>query len=242
MPPSPSIDESRGSNGQSGPLAVETVAHFALSPQMTDIFRALGYPREVTPPSAQVGMIERLVADALPHLHPRGTYALYAVAGQDPHSVTIGGSVIKGSIGEFLQGANRIAVFMVTVGSEISRMAEASCQAGDPFSGWALDAIGSWGAEAAADALMKSLQRHLVNNESLTMRYSPGYCGMDLRQQQNLFRLVPAESIGITLLPSQLMQPMKSVSGIVGLGPKELVGGNFSPCDRCPQVGCHMRR
>jgi cobalamin-dependent methionine synthase I len=74
------------------------------------------------------------------------------------------------------------------------------------------------------------------------MRYSPGYCGMDLRQQQNLFRLVPAESIGITLLPSQLMQPMKSVSGIVGLGPKELVGGNLSPCDRCPQVGCHMRR
>jgi hypothetical protein len=242
MPSSSPTNERRGSDGRQVPLAAEVIAHFDLSPCMADIFRTLGYPRGVTPPSEQAGMIERLVAGALPHLHPRGTYALYAVTGQDAHALTAGGATIKGSIGEFLHGANRIAVFIVTVGREITRMAEASCHAGDPFSGWALDAIGSWGAEAAADAMMISIQRHLSNDESLTMRYSPGYCGMDLRQQPTLFRLAPAESVGITLLPSHLMQPMKSVSGIVGLGPKELVGVNLSPCDRCPQVGCHMRR
>jgi len=38
------------------------------------------------------------------------------------------------------------------------------------------------------------------------------------------------------------MQPLKSISGIVGLGPREVVGIHLSPCERCPQIGCHMRR
>jgi len=131
---------------------------------------------------------------------------------------------------------------MVTVGSEITRRAEAHCRAGDAFTGLTLDAIGSWAAEAAAEALMEQLNSQLRTGESLTLRYSPGYCGMDLKQQRTLFKLAPAESIGISLLPSLLMQPLKSISGIVGLGPREVVGIHLSPCERCPQIDCHMRR
>jgi hypothetical protein len=65
---------------------------------------------------------------------------------------------------------------------------------------------------------------------------------MDLSQQRIIFTLTRSGSIGVSLLPSLLMQPMKSVSGLVGLGPRELVGVNLSPCDRCLQIGCHMRR
>jgi hypothetical protein len=65
---------------------------------------------------------------------------------------------------------------------------------------------------------------------------------MDLPQQRTIFALAQPGSIGVSLLPSMLMQPMKSVSGLVGLGPRELVGVNLSPCERCPQIGCHMRR
>jgi len=74
------------------------------------------------------------------------------------------------------------------------------------------------------------------------MRYSPGYCGMDLGEQRNLFQLASAEAVGIVLGASLLMEPLKSISGIVGLGPKAEVGIHLSPCERCPLVGCHMRR
>jgi cobalamin-dependent methionine synthase I len=131
---------------------------------------------------------------------------------------------------------------MVTVGSEITWQAEARFRAGDAFAGLALDAIGSWAAEAAAEALMGHLHSQLGSGESFTLRYSPGYCGMDLGQQRMLFKLAPAGSVDISLLPSLLMQPLKSISGIVGLGPREAVGIHLSPCERCPQVGCHMRR
>jgi hypothetical protein len=231
-----------GSGGNGVPLVSEDFPALTITARMDEILRCLGYPREATPPARMVTAIEQLVATALPHLQPSGTYSLYALAAQTPRSLTIGGATITGNIGEFLHGAERIAVFMVTAGSAITRLAETSCRDGDPFAGWVMDAIGSWAAEAAADALTAHLNRHLAAEESLTMRYSPGYCGMDLAMQRTLFKLARADTVGISLLPSLLMQPIKSVSGIVGLGPRGLVGVNLSPCDRCPQVGCHMRR
>jgi cobalamin-dependent methionine synthase I len=224
------------------PLAVEILPRLTIALKVADILRSLGYPRDATPPAQVVRSTKQILTEARPWLQPRGTYALYAVTRQTAHSLKIGGATIAGNIGEILHGADRVAVFMVTVGSEITRRAEARCRAGDAFAGLALDAIGSWAAEAAAEALMKQLSSQLRRGESFTLRYSPGYCGMDLKQQRTLFKLAPAGSVGISLLPSLLMQPLKSISGIVGLGPREVVGIHLSPCERCPQIGCHMRR
>jgi hypothetical protein len=243
MPAGPSnTSEPPASRGDHRPLASETCASLPLTPQREDIFRCLGYSRRAPPPADIVRAIEQVVAEALPQLRPRGTYSLYPLTAQTAHSLTLGGLVIRGDIGEFLHGADRVAVFLVTAGSEITRLSEARCRAGDAFSGWALDAVGSWAAEAAADALLARLQPHLRADEGLTLRYSPGYCGMDLAEQRKLFQLARAESAGISLLPSLLMEPLKSVSGIVGLGPRSAVGTTLTPCDRCPLIGCHMRR
>jgi Vitamin B12 dependent methionine synthase, activation domain len=224
------------------PLTVEILPRLTIALRVPDILRSLGYPRDATPPAQVVRSTKRILIEARPWLQPRGTYSLYALTKLTAHSLEIGGATIKGDVGEFLHGAERVAVFMVTVGSEISRQAETRCRVGDAFAGLTLDAIGSWAAEAAAEALMKQLRSRLRPGESFTLRYSPGYCGMDLRQQRTLFKLAPAGSAGISLLPALLMQPLKSISGIVGLGPRKVVGIHLSPCERCPQVGCHMRR
>ena len=243
MPPRFSKTSGRPApGGDHGLLASATWPQLSITPRREDIFRCLGYPRQTTPPAHLVRSIEEIVAAVLPQLRPRGTYSLYNLTAQTAHSLTIGGVVLKGNIGEFLHGADRIAVFLVTVGSEITRLSEARCRDGDAFAGWALDAVGSWAAEAAADALLANLNPHLGADEGLTLRYSPGYCGMSLAEQRKIFRLAQAEPIGISLLPSLLMEPLKSISGIVGLGPRSAVGTTLSPCDRCPLIGCHMRR
>lgn len=52
-----------------------------------------------------------------------------------------------------------------------------------------------------------------------TNRYSPGYCGWHVSEQQKLFSLFPVASpCGIQLTDSSLMIPIKSVSGIIGVG------------------------
>lgn len=241
-PPLFSSDVSRVPDHAAAPLAREILPQLTVALKSAEIVRSLGYPPDTTPPAHVVRTVDQILTEAHPYLEPRGTYALYAVTTQTARALEIGGATIAGDIGEFLAGADRIAVFMVTAGSEITRRAEARCRAGDALAGLALDAIGSWAAEAAAEALMMHLASQLGPNESFTLRYSPGYCGMDLAQQRTLFQLAPAGAAGISLLPSLLMQPLKSISGIVGLGPRDAVGMHLSPCERCPQVGCHMRR
>jgi hypothetical protein len=224
-------------------LASEICLDLPLAPpDPAEIYRYLGYPREATPAPRIAEQIREIVAEALKCLRPRGAYAVYDVAGRTAHSLKLNETTISGNIGEYLEAAGRVAVFAVTVGEEISHRAEAAAKNGDGFSAWGLDAAGSWAAEAAADALMARIRRHLRDKEELTLRYSPGYCGMEIGQQRKLFELVRADAIGVTLMPSMLMHPLKSISGLIGLAPKEAVSQYRSPCDLCPRTGCHMRR
>jgi len=65
---------------------------------------------------------------------------------------------------------------------------------------------------------------------------------MSLTEQEVLFSLVPADSIGVTLLPSSLMQPLKSVSGLVGIGSRDRIEAAPVPCENCDAERCMMRR
>ena len=225
------------------PLATEVRADLKLAaPDASEIVRYLGYPLGRSPGSRIARHVEQLVKESLSCLEPRGTFSLYPITERKKRSLRVGHLTICGNIGEFMEHADRVAAFVVTVGEGISKRASSARQGGDAFAAWVVDALGSWAAEAAADALMVRVQRHLRDQEALTLRYSPGYCGMEMSQQRQLFRLVRADSVGVKLLPSLLMQPLKSISGLVGLGPKEAISSYRSACDRCPQVGCHMRR
>jgi cobalamin-dependent methionine synthase I len=175
-------------------------------------------------------------------VEPRGAFALYEITDRTAGSLAFGGAVVAGNVAEFLGTADREAVFVVTVGDAVSKLAAEARLREDALSEWIIDAFGSWAAEEAADALMERIRSHVAENEALTLRYSPGYCGMAMEQQQTLFKMVQAEAVNIRLLPSMLMYPLKSISGIVGLGPRDKVSTYRAPCDRCDRAGCHMRR
>jgi len=226
----------------SSPLVTELCADLKLAPiEMAEIYRYLGYPRGTTPGLRIVKRVQQLVHDSLPHLAPQGTFSVYRINQRRRGFLELGGVTISGDIEEYMAHANRLAVFAVTVGDAISARAT-SARERDAFATLVLDSVGSWGVEAAADALMERIGRHLGSGEALTLRYSPGYCGMALSEQRNLFRLLRGDSVGVTLLPSMVMQPLKSVSGLVGMGSAEQIIRYRSACDRCPQIGCHMRR
>jgi hypothetical protein len=225
------------------PVAGEVCADLRLArPHVEEIYPYLGYPSGTSPGPQIAEHVRRLVAELFSCLEPRGIFSVYQVTDRKTRSLRLGRFTVRGNIGEFLEHADRVAVFVVTAGEEVSTRSTSTRQGGDALAAWIVDAFGSWAAEAAADALMERVHGHLRDQEALTLRYSPGYCGMRMSQQRQLFRLVNAGSIGVKLLPSYLMQPLKSISGLVGLGPNESISSYRSPCDRCPQVGCHMRR
>ena len=106
-----------------------------------------------------------------------------------------------------------------------------------------LNAIGAERAEAAEAVVINQL-RDAAQRAGLapTLPYSPGYCGMHMVEQRKLFSLFESQQIGVTLTMDCLMQPIKSVSGLIGLGWADDVVTVGSPCDRCELHHCNMRR
>jgi cobalamin-dependent methionine synthase I len=90
-------------------------------------------------------------------------------------------------------------------------------------------------AEKIQDEIKQSAQGQA---EAVSNRYSPGYCGWSVADQHLLFSFLPANFCGITLNESALMHPIKSVSGIIGIG-KEMVKNPYQ-CNICDVTDCIM--
>ncbi len=208
-----------------------------------EALRYLGYPRGAQAEGLVEARLDRAFGELAGRVQPRGMYALYPVARVEKERLELaGGAAFRGRIGEFLGGAHRAAVFIATAGPEIVAMAEQALRGGDRLGGLVYDALGSALAEAMVEALVEDLHLRLAPGEALTMRYSPGYCGIPLREQRKIFRLLDASQIGVGLLPTLIMHPVKSVSGVIGIGPEDGVRAYGNPCDRCPVTDCRMRR
>ena len=138
--------------------------------------------------------------------------------------------------------AEQLTLFAVTIGErvseEISRLFAA-----DRFDlGYLLDAVASSG----TDRLAQMLQEHCAGRApagTVFLRYSPGYCGWDITGQRQLFRALRPEEIGITLRESCLMEPLKSISGVlVAARPEYHRFKNTYPfCSACTTKTCRSR-
>ncbi len=153
-----------------------------------------------------------------------GGYLTARVDALDPAAgtITVGGTVLEAGaqVCGYLKGSVEAALFLCTAGALFSDEAHALNAAGDFLEAYVVDAIGSLTVERAMDRIQRELEREqAARGWKITNRYSPGYCNWPLRDQRPLFALVGEHPTGIVLSESCLMAPIKSVSGIIGLGP-----------------------
>jgi hypothetical protein len=118
-----------------------------------------------------------------------------------------------------LKDATQLAVFVCTAGSDISDFSKQKASEGDEMMAYVLDVIGSVTVDKAAGKLLEKILEE-VNNSGLNITdpFSPGYCNWSVAEQHKLFPLLPQGICGIKLSESALMHPIKSVSGITGIG------------------------
>jgi hypothetical protein len=144
-------------------------------------------------------------------------------------------------IAQQLRNADGGALFICTAGAGIGEKSKELMAAGDFIEGYILDVIGSVTVEAAIDKIQESFENELTNRgQKMANRYSPGYCGWALREQQQFFGLFPTNHCGINLSDSCLMDPIKSVSGIIGYGTK--VRKTAYECQMCELETCTYRK
>ena len=133
------------------------------------------------------------------------------------------------------------AIFLCTAGEEIGIRSREAMKTGDLLKGYIYDVIGSEIVEAAGDLMQNELEKTMLSSgKKITNRFSPGYCGWDVVEQHKLFRLMPNNFCGIRLTTSALMDPVKSISGIIGIG--ENVKHLPYTCSLCDMKDCIYRR
>lgn len=141
------------------------------------------------------------------------------------------------TVAKELRNASSVAFFVCTAGEGIGSRSQELLKGDNPVMGYVLDVLGSMIVESATDQLQKEIKEIALGDGMLiTNRYSPGYCKWNVADQHKLFSFFPPNSCGISLTDSALMFPIKSVSGIIGIG--KAVKYRQYTCDLCNQVDC----
>lgn len=148
---------------------------------------------------------------------------------------------IKRIISNQLRKSQKAAIFVCTAGPGIGDWSKELMSGGDLMKGYVVDVIGSEIVEKAMDKIQDQLAQEMkVEGLGITDRYSPGYCDWHVSEQQKLFSLFPENYCGIKLSPSSLMNPIKSVSGVIGIGREAQKKGYV--CHTCTMKNCIYRR
>lgn len=199
---------------------------------LADVYEQMGY-RNATPDEQTATETQHLLDEVAVFLRPR---FLYTVVSQLPAFQW--GRIIDRQ----LQGSEAYALFVATSGTEYEAFQQRLLKEGDMVRVFVADALGSVIAEKTADRMEETLQQSIDKlGWHRTNRFSPGYCGWHVSQQQLLFPLFGVkEPCGIQLTDSSLMVPIKSVSGIIGLG--RCVRYLPYTCGLCDFKNCYKRR
>jgi len=164
------------------------------------------------------------------------------INGEDEQPVFLNGrELLSSKLKKILGPCSEVVVFVSTIGDGIDDSIE-SIKEKHPGKAYVFDAIASLAAEKAADAFQESLDEVIPPESSMTLRYSPGYCDWNINDQKLIFDLVNPERIKVSLNGGCLMRPSKSISGLIGIGPKDQVKKNGNLCASCDRNDCEHRR
>ena len=131
-----------------------------------------------------------------------------------------------------LEGADHIVVMCGTIGPALEEAAVSLNAEGDILGAYLLDTYGS----IAVNFLLQGMYERAMSEFpglSATPTMSPGQLDWDVGEQDTLFELIDPRRIGVTLLPSSMMKPVKSATGVFGIGEPSRVRRGRLVCELC---------
>lgn len=216
----------------------------ALSLTGSELYEAMGYGT-TTPDESVLEELQALLRRVSSVTHPRFQYL--TVEGQldvEDNTLRIGDTTLHVGtiITRQLRDSRQFVFFTATAGQEFEALQHQLKSESDIVKTYLADCIGSVIAEKTADRMEEVLQHQIDPLDwRHTNRFSPGYCGWHVSEQPSLFSLFPTpHPCGIHLTDSSLMVPIKSVSGVIGIGPD--VRKLEYTCGLCSYEQCYKRK
>lgn len=143
------------------------------------------------------------------------------------------------TISTLLRKSEIVALFVATAGEEFQEWFNSIKATDDSLKMFIADALGSVIVEATGDFMEEYLQKEILPLKH-TNRFSPGYCGWNVIEQKKIFSFLPNDVCGIKLNESSLMYPIKSISGVIGIG-RDVLTKKYG-CSICKKKDCYLRK
>ncbi len=217
-------------------------------PAMRPVLRSQGVPEDVAPDERMARLVKESVSIYRDLVDPVGI--VMEISKRDFETVYRGEGMNEDEtpLGNIYGSSDSLALFAVTVGERVCHEISRLFDNNDPALGSMLDSAASEGTEMAAGVVETYYRRHLndtgwLDGSAGTLQFSPGYCGWHISAQKKLFEFLRPGEIGIELGESFLMRPLKSISGVIVAGPKEIFSfdNDFPFCRECDTNSCRDR-
>jgi cobalamin-dependent methionine synthase I len=207
------------------------------------VFRDIGYAPNFEPSARMISLVNDYVDNAHNLTEPSYSHVTKDIKSVQGSRAVLEDFIVFESevIARLLERARKVAVFTLTIGNRLENTAAQLARDGLILQAAVLDAVGSGIAEKLADFVQDRLG-DLAHAQGLTIsrRFSPGYCDWNVSQQKMVFKAMNGDFAGVNLTDGCLMLPRKSISGIIGIGPREM--GDYNPCTTCDKQDCVGRR
>lgn len=211
-----------------------------LSIPSSEIYEVMGYDKQATPDAAVQEEVQNLLRRISAVARPSFSFFItHGTLDMEKEVLLVNDCTfhLGRIISRQLKGSERFAFFVATAGTGFEQFQRRLQQEDDMVKTYIADAIGTVIAERTADCMESELEKDWKH----TNRFSPGYCGWQVSEQQSLFSLFPTpHPCGIQLTDSSLMIPIKSVSGVIGMGTS--VHRSEYTCGLCTYAQCYRRK
>lgn len=141
-----------------------------------------------------------------------------------------------------LDGSRKVAIVVCSLGQRIMDLYIRFKSEGETLNAYLCDIISNIAIGKLTDAVKAKVYQDEAKPYSwgISMDFSPGDCAWSLEEQKKLLLLFPHGSCPVTLTDSYIMQPLKSLSFIMGLGPGLHGAGN--KCQDCNLQQCSYKK
>jgi len=210
------------------------------------VLRRQGYRGKLTALKTELREImAQEIQEAYRLIYPRAVYIELEVTETLGSEIRLsnGLAIRVGRALRIWEGLDYLAVALGTIGPALEDKVNDLFNLGEYPSAVMLDSIGSVAADSVADQV-----NYLICDKAARAgimvgpRLSPGYGAWELKEQEMLFNLLPAQSIGVQLTESYVMIPRKAVSFCVGMGKKLATRADNLRCRHCSKRQCQYQR
>lgn len=205
-----------------------------------DLFHEMGY-RSFVPDEQIIALASSQLEMLRDTVTPSCSFKLFNGQIRENELLLDGSTLlhIGPTISTLLEGSESFALFVATAGAAFHKYQEALKAEDDVLKSFIADMIGTCIVEKTGDYLERLLESK-IGSLRHTNRFSPGYCGWHLSGQQELFGLMGESTCGVRLSDVFLMTPIKSISGVIGIG--ESVNEKRYGCQYCELETCYKKK